>query len=351
MLRHKRFCFTITITLILLIANCFNCASAQALAIDNSFETELKMPIYQWNSVETQPKAIVIAVHGLIMHASRYDGMASNLAREGFTVFAQDLRGYGKLSNTCNHEYCTDEDCRQIINYEKSFLDLVKMTKAIKEKYPSLPVFIVGESLGGDFAIRLAGTYPNLVQGIILSAPAIQRHSFVDMHMIANLGIMITCPRTQISLYHFVKSYTSDDPRIINELLNDPLVRHSLSSSDLLKSTFTIRRTKKYIAKVSPETPVLVIQGSADRCVKTNGVVVLLENLRSVDQTVRWFPQRGHIILETAYISTDAMQTVSEWLNEHTGQIPLQAKAYTRYWQSKSLNDIDTNLLNAQKIN
>jgi hypothetical protein len=52
--------------------------------------------------------------------------------------------------------------------------------------------------------------------------------------------------------------------------------------------------------------------------VKSNAVVQLLNNLKSKDQTVRWFKNRGHVLLETAYIRPDTLTIVTGWLKEHS---------------------------------
>jgi len=63
--------------------------------------------------------------------------------------------------------------------------------------------------------------------------------------------------------------------------------------------------------------PVLIIQGDNDRMLNSNGVVSLMSQLKSRDQTVRWFPGKGHLLLETPHIMPETVQTVSVWLTNH----------------------------------
>jgi hypothetical protein len=41
---------------------------------------------------------------------------------------------------------------------------------------------------------------------------------------------------------------------------------------------------------------------------------------------VKWFKNRGHLILETAYLRPDILQTVDRWLDDHiySGKIAIQ---------------------------
>ena len=85
-----------------------------------------------------------------------------------------------------------------------------------------------------------------------------------------------------------------------------------------------MRKTGSYVSEIPNNKPVLVIQGGADRCIKASAVMVLLANLQSTDQTVKWFHERGHILLETAFIKPDTMAAVVNWLNAHTESQSLQ---------------------------
>jgi hypothetical protein len=57
---------------------------------------------------------------------------------------------------------------------------------------------------------------------------------------------------------------------------------------------------------------------------------MLMSRLKSQDQQVRWFEDRGHILIETSHIRPDTMQTIVGWLNEHNNlsRTAVQARAY-----------------------
>ena len=274
-------------------------------------------------------------MHGLVMHGRAYDSLARSLAQQGFIVVATDMRGYGRCGQDCDHAFCEKPDCRQKIDYEKSYRDLLKLSEQMKGKYPGMPVIGLGESLGAAMAIRLSSEHSGLFDGLILSSPAIKHHTFVHPRNVATTGIVIANPRAQLDLMPYMKRFASDDPRIISELENDPLVRKHLSIYELLQSSGAVRKTMSYVRGILPSVPVLVIQGSADRCVKANAVVLLLSHLRSSDQTVKWFHQRGHILLETAYIKPDTMDAVVSWLKEHVNPQEIQARQGPDYISSQ----------------
>jgi alpha-beta hydrolase superfamily lysophospholipase len=305
-----------------------NTADATVTYEENgTLSEELNVPVYTWKKAAGQPRGVILAVHGLAMHGKAYDQLGRTLAEKGYVVVSTDLHGYGSYIGS-NHKYCDqgESHCKEKTNYCRSFADLSAMVKNLKQRYPSVPLFAVGESLGGALAIRLAGTHPDLIDGLVLSAPALRHHTFIDPNLITDASLCMTNWRHQVDLNPFVKRYSSDDPRIIEEILSDPMARRRLSAYELLQVSNCVHKTVPYVSRISPETPVLVIQGGADRCVKAEAVMLLLSQLRSTDQTVKWFHHRGHILIETSYIKPDTMDSVVGWLESHVNNPQMQAK-------------------------
>lgn len=286
---------------------------------------QLHVPIYSWTKAHTHPRGVILAVHGLAMHGKSFAAVGTKLAELGYAVYSLDLRGYGRC-NADDHGFCVLPDCKHRINYDSSFDDIVRTARFLRELYPTVPLFGMGESLGGAMVIRLSATNPELVDGLVLSAPAIKHRTFIDPYLVADAGLVLANPRKQLDLTPFFRRFCSDDPRVVEETQTDPLVRRHLSAYELMQSSQTVRKTASFIDKIPKETPVLVIQGSADRCVKANAVMVLLSKLRSTDQTVKWFAERGHILLETAYVKPDTMDAVVGWLGSHVDTPAMQAK-------------------------
>ncbi len=282
-------------------------------------ERELNMPIYQWKGA-AQPRGVVLALHGLSLHGMSYDSLAKTLVNDGYVVYATDMRGYGRLTKDYPHEFCTDHDCKQKMNYDKSSQDISKLAERLRTDHPGIPLFVVGESLGGHMAVRVASKLPEIVDGIILSAPAIKAHSFIDTHMPVALNEMmqLTNFHKQVSILPYVKRYASDDPKIVKELVNDPLLRKKFTLTELLQSRGAVFKTMSFVSGMKKNLPILVIQGTEDRCVKADAVKLLTNKFNSDDTQIQMFDKRGHILIETAHIKPDTMSTLVTWLNSHT---------------------------------
>ena len=82
---------------------------------------------------------IVILVHGYGEHSGRYEHTASDLARAGFEVHAYDQRGHGRSGGTRCH----------VRRFEHLLDDLEGFVATVRAERPSLPVAVVGHSMGG----------------------------------------------------------------------------------------------------------------------------------------------------------------------------------------------------------
>lgn len=298
---------------------------------------ELKTPVYLWQNKEVEPKAVAIAVHGLTLHGLIYDRLATHLADQGFIVLAPDLHGYGRWSQKqASDDKCPD--CHSHLCYTKSKRDVEQLVIAAKGQYPTLPIYLIGESLGADIAIYTTARHPELVNGMVLSSPAIKHSWNMASPLFKDVAILMRNPFHEVNLVPYIKRWASEDPEIIAEAVNDPLVRKRLTIWDLLKTHQAMKPTLQYADKVPTTVPVLIIQGDKDRMLKTNAVVQLLKHLNCQDQTVRWFTNRGHLLLETSHLQPDTVKIVDLWLQEHVGVNVVKAHASV-HGQLKMLTD------------
>jgi alpha-beta hydrolase superfamily lysophospholipase len=274
-------------------------------------------PVYCWRDASIRPRAIAIAVHGLTMHGGTFDTMARRLAANGVIVYAPDLRGYGRWMPDKNGNQRYKEAS---VDYESSYSDLVSLVKSAKQQYPDLPMFCIGESLGTAMALRAASEMPDAFQGIVLSSPAVKLHAFIWSKLEMSGPIMVN-PNRQMDLVKYIKKFASEDPQIVAGALNDPLVRKRLSILDLYHTVTTCRPVLDYAKRVPEKVSVLVIQGGDDRMVQSKAVIRLISELKSTDQTVRWFHDRGHVLLETDFVRPDTLATVAQWVCERVHKV------------------------------
>jgi len=110
-----------------------------------------------------QPKAAILALHGFNDYRNFIDDSAAEWAGQGIVTYAYDQRGFGEAP-----------DPGIWAGTEPLVRDAGDMARLLRARDPSLPLFLLGESMGGAVAIlTMAGDRPPPVDGVILAAPAL----------------------------------------------------------------------------------------------------------------------------------------------------------------------------------
>lgn len=285
---------------------------------DGEFSKALHIPTYEWLPKNEPPSGIVLAIHGLTLHGKRYEVICKAFAARGFYACAFDMRAFGRCY--FDHKFCVGKDCKNKLDLNKSYREVVQLAADIKQKYPTLPMLVVAESLGTSLAIRLASEHPEMVDGLILSAPTVKVHPLMFIHPkiigAATFGLF-EHPRWQVNTDAFVKYLVSNDPDVVEEMLEDPLCRKGLTIMELVKTGNFVRGTLAYARKMKTNEAILIIQGSEDRCMVPDAITELSRSVPSSDQTLRWLHEHGHLLLETPYLRTATVDALSDWVLQH----------------------------------
>lgn len=94
-------------------------------------------------------KTLIIA-HGIGEHAGRYQELAEKLNVKGISIFAMDFIGHGKSVGTDQKPMYFGEN-----GWDNLVEDLISLNRMVKEKYPEIPCYVLGFSMG-SFVVRTA---------------------------------------------------------------------------------------------------------------------------------------------------------------------------------------------------
>ncbi|MDX8044570.1 alpha/beta hydrolase [Gracilibacillus sp. S3-1-1] len=111
----------------------------------------------------SNPKAVIIIVHGAGEHSGRYVPLCKQCVAQNFAVVAPDLRGFGQSPGLRGH----------INTFQEYIDDLHTLIQLVSTRFSTLPIFLFGHSLGGLIVIRYSQVYKYDTKGVILSAPAL----------------------------------------------------------------------------------------------------------------------------------------------------------------------------------
>lgn len=108
------------------------------------------------------PKAVILAVHGMNDYAKHFADAATFLSSQGVTVYAYDQRGFGR-----------SPQFGRWVGEETLRADLRAAIAAVRAAHPGAPLFVLGHSMGGAVVMSAAAETPLDVDGAILVAPAV----------------------------------------------------------------------------------------------------------------------------------------------------------------------------------
>ena len=122
------------------------------------------------------PRAVIQISHGIAEHIERYDPFAAFLAEHGFFVAGNDHLGHGKSLSPDRSDLGFFGETG---GWKLAVGDMRKLTELLREKYPSLPCFLFGHSMGSFLTRSYLICYRDGIQGAVLSGTAWQSQAAV----------------------------------------------------------------------------------------------------------------------------------------------------------------------------
>jgi acylglycerol lipase len=297
---------------------------------DGEYSLQSGLPTYQWMPTASPPRALVVAIHGLTLHGRRYRVLGRLMAVNGAGLVSMDMRGFGRCLFDDKKQFSTADDDRTRVNHEKSYEEIVKLISSVRAKNPGQRLVVMGESLGCTFAVRLAAEHGDLVDGIILSAPAVKVNPDMYVgHGNVRSGLKAAVvPSHTVNLNGFLRNLVSPRPEVVNEMVDDPFIVKKLSLKALLSTDLFVAKTDNWGKLVHAKLPILILQGSNDHCVSAKHVTDLMNSMPSDDQTLAWRGNYGHLQLETIFMRSTIVEALINWLHNHTLEMQTKMDAF-----------------------
>lgn len=205
------------------------------------------------------PKAVVCLVHGLGEHIGRYEHVAKFFSAKNIATIGFDHQGHGRSEGKRGHSQGLD-----------SMLDDVDLLlKKAAEKYPNTPTFLYGHSMGGNVVMNYALRRKPKLTGLIATAPWIQLPNPPSSFLVLFGKIMNHLVPSLTQSNGLDTNELSNDPKVIQAYLNDPLVHNKISvraGTSLLSGADFLNRFQGELP-----CPTLLMHGSKDMITSPTG--------------------------------------------------------------------------------
>ncbi len=254
-----------------------------------------------WEPVVVQPKAVACLVHGLGEHSSRYAHVAEAFGKDGFILLSYDLRGHGRSGGARGH----------ISSIEDFMQDIDVMLEQARSRYPGLPLFLYGHSLGGIQVLHYGLLRKPNVKGVIATSSGLrtalenQPAKIMAAKVLGALVPKATLPSGLDS------TGISRNQAVVEAYQNDPLV-HDKISLGFGKIMLGVTRWTLEHAGEFP-LPLLLLHGKADRIAFSTGSMEFAEPLKEKCTLVLW--EGGYHELHNEAEQAEVFRTMTLWMD------------------------------------
>lgn len=286
-------------------------AQLQADAIIASDGTWLPLKTWLPDAPPPAPiKAIVLGLHGYGDYSRAFDQPGALWAQSGIATYAYDQRGFGATAS-----FNRWSGVPVMIDDMKAAIVL------LRARHPGLPLYVVGESMGGSIAMAaMATAEPPKIDGLILIGPAVRGRETLGPVASGGLGFFAhTIPWFPVSTVG-MDFQPSNNIALLQELSKDPLIIKSPRVDTVYGLVDAMDAALAAAPKMKP--PLLILYGQNDRLVPRDIMKLMLSRLPQ-DPAIRvaTYGKGYHMLLrdlDGALVQRDALA----WMLDHKAPLP-----------------------------
>ena len=297
----------------------------------------------QIHAIEWIPEGMIRGVlqiaHGMIEFIDRYDRYASFMAAQGFYVVGNDHLGHGKsVTDETQLGYFAKHDGNNCV-----LGDMQTLRESTQKKYPDLPYFILGHSMGSFLVREFIEKFGEGLAGAIVMGTGYQAIATLDFA----IGLTGVLQKTKGDHYRSemingmaLGSYNakfepgrtkcdwlSKDEAVVDAYISNPLNQFVFTVNGYYNLFRGMRYSErqKNLDKIPKDLPILVISGEEDPVGDFGkGPQIVAESYLKTgiqDVTLKLYPGDRHEILNELDKET-VDQDILQWIEDRMQKIP-----------------------------
>lgn len=267
------------------------------------------LPLRIWEAAEAH--AVIVGLHGFNDYSNAFDMPGRWFAERGITVYAFDQRGFGRAPG------------RGLWAGEARMADdLDAVVALVRAAHPGLPVYLLGESMGGGVAMRaFAASQVPEVDGVILAAPAVWGwRSMNSFYEVALWMSAHTLPGATVT-GRGLDIRPSDNIEMLRALGRDPLVIKETQIGTIYGLVNLMDEADASAGRIG--VPVLLLYGAHDQIVPAPPVAEVLAAMRrdEVDVVAACYPNGYHMLLRDLQREV-VWKDIASWIGNRNAPLP-----------------------------
>jgi alpha-beta hydrolase superfamily lysophospholipase len=270
-----------------------------------------RLPLRSWLP-SGPPRAVVVALHGMNDYSNFFDEPGIALARHGIAGYAYDQRGFGAGPHP-GHWSSADA----------MTADAAAAIALLADRHPGVPVFALGESMGGAvlMAMEARGRTPAGLSGLILSAPAVWGRASMPWYQRAALWLGHALVPGWRPSGRGLEIRPSDNVEMLRKLSADPLVIKE-TRIDAIKGVVDLM-DEAAVAAPSVRTGALVLYGARDEVIPPQPTWAAIRALPGLGrgQRVVLYDRGWHMLLRDLQAQV-VLDDIAAWVADRSAPLP-----------------------------
>lgn len=247
-----------------------------------------RLPFLRWSPPTGQPRAVIVALHGMNDHDASFRLAGPWWATHGVETWAYDQRGFGQAPG------------RGVwAGTDRMVQDLREVVALVRARRPNVPIVVVGESMGGSVAAAaFASDAPPDADRVVLLAPGVWGWSSQNLFNRTSLWIAA----------HALGDLAVEPPEFVvrHILASDnilELVRNGRDPDSILSTRFDAVYGLVGLMQTASESlgelkrPALLMYGAHDQVVEKGPMRRALTRAAGAPNlTTAWYPEGRHLL-------------------------------------------------------
>jgi acylglycerol lipase len=273
-----------------------------------------RLPLRHWEAEGAKPRAVIVGLHGMSDYSNAFDMPGKVWAKLGITTISYDQRGFGQ-----------SEKPGIWAGADAMRADLDDAISAARSRYPGVPVFALGESMGGAVLLTALGSdKPPAADGIILVAPAVWSRSdmpltyraalFLAAHLLPGMILSNNAAGRVVTIV------PSDNVAMLRALARDPLFQKKTRVDTLfgLVNLMDEARTAPQRMKEGRTAPpILFLYGANDQVIPAKPTQAVIGELGDKAKVKRY--EHGYHMLLRDLEGEQVDRELADWIFGQAG--------------------------------
>ena len=279
-----------------------------------------RLPLRRWTPNPREPWAVIVALHGFNDYSNAFDSAAKQWAKHGILTYAIDQRGFGKSAHT-----------GMWAGVDAMVSDATAFAAAVKARHPDLPLYLLGDSMGGAVAmVALARASRLPIKGAILAAPAVWGRDHLGPIKRSTLWLTAhTIPWFPLTA-EGLDIEPSDNKAMLRRLARDDLVLKE-TRVDAVWGVVNLMDAANAAAD-GIDAPLLLLYGAKDEVIPKAPTRAVLRRLIARGNARAAYYRDGYHMLLRDLEGDEVARDIAAWMKNPRAPLPSGAAAAARAW-------------------